>query len=75
MNFKKYRATRKNVELLRKALNELGYNRYENYSTDEAYPVKHDINGMELEWFKREFWHNSYTLEINYKMQELEKEL
>jgi hypothetical protein len=75
MEFKRYRATRKNLELLRKVLNELGYNKYENYSTDEAYPVEHDINNLDLECFKIECWHSIYTLEINYRMQELEKEL
>lgn len=75
MEFKRYRATRKNLELLRKVLNELGYNKYENYSTDEAYPVEHDINNLGLECFKIECWHSIYSLEINYRMQELEKEL
>ena len=75
MEFKKYRATRKNVELLRKALNELGHTTYEDYSLDLPYPTKHNINSMLLEHFQREFWSDMYNNEVNYKMQELEKEL
>lgn len=68
MELKKYRATRKNVELLRKALNELGHTTYEDYSLDLPYPTKHNINSMLLEHFQREFWSdNMYNNEVNYK--------
>ena len=75
MEFKKYRATRKNVELLRKALNELGETTYEDYSLDLPYPTKHNINSMLLEHFQREFLSEMYNNDVNHKMQELEKEL
>ncbi|MDH6363698.1 hypothetical protein M2139_000535 [Enterococcus sp. PF1-24] len=64
MEFKKYRATRRNSELLAKALEAI-YGRQE---AQYGY-LEHDY-----ECWKMDNWHKMFHNVVNFKMQELEQE-
>lgn len=61
--FKKYRKTQKNLKLLKKACDELGYE------------LEYDTpSGWEVGAFAHFHWHEMFGIEVNKIMQRLEKE-
>jgi len=59
--FKKYRATKRNVILLESAMEGLGYG---------TGKIKAEVD---YKAFKNSYWFNMFSLKVNFKMQEIEQ--